>query len=271
MNGFSKLFVAACCLAALAPIAWHAISSLKTPSELTVIPPTLIPRDPTASNYRELFQRRPFFRYYLNSFTIAAMSSMTSIAAASLAAYMLARARGRTRSTIRSALLAVAFFPPIVFLFPLYELVRAAGLVNHPWGLILPYSALNLPFAIWLLTGSFEQVPFELEEAAAIDGLSRFQTFRIVILPLVTPALITAGILVFIFAWNEFMLALTFMNIDSQRTVTVGVATLSGALAYEIPWGQIAAGVIASSLPLILLVIVFQRKIVAGLTAGAVK
>ena len=271
MNRFSKLFVAACCLAALAPVAWHVISSLKTPAELTITPPTLLPQDPTLSNYEELFQRRPFFRYYLNSFTISSMASLISVAAASLAAYALARIRPRMRSTIRSVLLAIAFFPPIVFLFPLYELVRAAGLVNHPWGLILPYSALNLPFAIWLLTGSFEQIPFELEEAAAIDGLSRFQTFRIIILPLVTPALITAGILVFIFAWNEFMLALTFMNIESQKTVTVGVATLSGAFAFEIPWGQIAAGVIASSLPLILLVIVFQRKIVAGLTAGSVK
>jgi ABC-type glycerol-3-phosphate transport system permease component len=130
---------------------------------------------------------------------------------------------------------------------------------------------LNLPFAIWLLIGAFEQVPHELEEAAAIDGLTRFQTYRRIILPLAMPALITAGIMVFIFSWNEFMFALTFMNIESQKTVTVGVATLSGAFTYEIPWGQIAAGVIASSLPLIVLVIVFQRKIVAGLTAGAVK
>ena len=271
MNGFRRLFVIACCAAALAPIAWHAISSIKSPQELALTPPTLVPHDPTASNYLEIFRRRPFFQYYVNSFTIAAMSSLISVATGSLAAYRLARIRGRLRSLIRSVLLAVAFFPAIVFLFPLYELVRTAGLVNHPWGLILPYSALNLPFAIWLLTGSFEQIPLELEEAAAIDGLNGFQTFRIVVLPLVMPAAVTAGILVFIFSWNEFMLALTFMNIESQKTVTLGVATLSGAFAYEIPWGQIAAGVIASSLPLILLVIVFQKKIVAGLTAGSVK
>jgi trehalose/maltose transport system permease protein len=271
MKGFSKLLLAACCVAALAPIGWHVVSSLKSPSEIAVIPPTLIPHDPTLSNYAELFQRRPFFRYYLNSFTIASLSSLLSVFSASLAAYRLARMRGRLRSTIRSALLAIAFFPPIIFLFPLYELIRTAGLVNHPWGLILPYSALNLPFAIWLLTGSFEQIPYELEEAAAIDGLTRFETYRMVLLPLVTPAMITAGILVFIFSWNEFMFALTFMNIESQKTVTVGVATLSGALTYEIPWGQIAAGVIASSVPLILLLFFFQRKIVQGLTAGSVK
>ena len=179
--------------------------------------------------------------------------------------------RGPLRSAIRSGLLTVAFFPPIVFIFPVYEMVRAAGLVNHPWGLILPYSALNLPFAIWLLTGSFEQIPYELEEAAAIDGLTRFQTFRTVVVPLATPALITAGILTFVFSWNEFMFALTFLNVESEKTVTLGVATLSGAFAEEIPYGQIAAGVIASSVPLILLVLIFQRRIVAGLTAGAVK
>src|SRR6185436_13017375 len=111
---------------------------------------------------------------------------------ASLAAYRLARIRGRARAAIRSSLLAVAFFPPIVFLFPVYELVRWFGLVNHPWGLILPYAALNLPFAIWLLTGSFEQVPFELEEAAAIDGLSRVQTYRMIVMPLIAPSLVTA-------------------------------------------------------------------------------
>src|SRR6185436_17495826 len=146
---------------------------------------------------------------------------------ASLAAYRLARIRGRARAAIRSSLLAVAFFPPIVFLFPVYELVRWFGLVNHPWGLILPCAALNLPFAIWLLTGSFEQIPFELEEAAAVDGLTRLQTFRTVIIPLSIPALVTTGILAFISTWNEFMFALTFMNVESQKTVTVGIATLS--------------------------------------------
>jgi multiple sugar transport system permease protein len=271
MKNFSRLFIALCCVAALAPILWHIMSSLKSPSELTLIPPTLLPGKATLVNYEELFEHRPFFRYFANSFVISAMSSLICVASAALAAYRLARTRGRVRSSLRSVLLAIAFFPPIVFLLPVYEIVRAAGLVNHPWGLILPYSALNLPFAIWLLMGSFQQIPFELEEAAAIDGLTRFQTFRLVVLPLVAPALVTAGLLVFIFSWNEFMFALTFMNIESQKTVTLGVATLSGAFTYDIPWGQLAAGVIASSAPLILLLAVFQRRIVSGLTAGAVK
>src|SRR5262245_8076649 len=271
MKRIYRLFVIASCVVALAPIAWHVVTSLKTASELARIPPTFVPHDPTLANYGELFRRRPFVLYYLNSFTIAAMSSLICVAAASLAAYRLARLRGRARVAIRSGLLAIAFFPPIVFLFPVYELVRMAGLVNHSWGLILPYAALNLPFAIWLLTGSFEQIPFELEEAAAVDGLTRLQIYRMIVMPLAAPSLVTAAILVFIFAWNEFMFALTFMNIETRKTVTVGVATLSGAFSYDIPWGQLAAGVIASAAPLVLLVIVFQRKIVAGLTAGAVK
>ena len=255
MRVFSRAIIILFCVLAVAPIGWHFFSSLKSPSELTRIPPTLLPQDPTLDNYRELFTRRPFGRYYANSFVIAALSSLLCVGAASLT----------------SSLLIVAFFPPIVLLFPLYELVRAAGLVNHPWGLILPYSALNLPLSIWLLTSYFGQIPYELEEAAAMDGLSRLQTLVKIVLPLSAPALATTGMLAFIFAWNEFMFALTFMNLESAKTITVGVATLSGAFTYEIPWGLLAAGVIASSLPLILLVIVFQRRIVAGLTAGASK
>ena len=144
-------------------------------------------------------------------------------------------------------------------------------MINHPWGLIGPYAALNLPLSIWLLTGYFRQIPVELEEAAQMDGLGPSQTFFTIVLPLSAPALATATILAFVSSWNEYMLALTFMNADYARTVTVAVATLSGALVYQIPWGLIAAGVVASSLPLIFLVVFFQKKIVAGLTSGSVQ
>ena len=145
------------------------------------------------------------------------------------------------------------------------------GLVNQPWGLILPYAALNLPFAIWLLTGYMELIPYELEEAAAVDGLGPFDIFRRIVAPLAMPAMTSAFLLVFIFSWNEFMFALTFMNLESSRTLTAGMATLSGAFSQEIPWGLLAAGVMASTIPLILAVFVFQKKIVAGLTAGGIK
>ncbi len=271
MRVYSRVILVVFCIFALAPLAWHAVSSLKTPDELTSIPPTLLPHAPTVANYQELFTRRPFGLYYLNSFVVAALSSLLCVTAAALSAYALSRTGSRVRRVVTSSLLVVAFFPPIVLLFPLYELVRAAGFLNHPWGLILPYAALNLPFSIWLLTGYFGQIPYELEEAAAVDGLSRLQTLTRIILPLSTPALATTGLLAFIFAWNEFMFALTFMNVDTAKTITVGVATLSGAFAYETPWGLLAAGVMASSLPLIALVVIFQKRIVAGLTAGAGK
>ena len=271
MRVFSRIVLAAFCAFALAPLTWHVISSLKTSAELASIPPTLLPHNLTWANYQELFVRRPFARYYANSFVIAALASLLCVSTAALSAYGLARTSVRIRRITASSLLMVAFFPPIVLLFPLYELVRTAGLLNHAWGLILPYAALNLPFSIWLLTGYFSQIPHELEEAAAVDGLSPFQILTKIVLPLSTPALATAALLAFIFAWNEFMFALTFMNVESAKTITVGLATLSGAFTYEIPWGLLAAGVIASSLPLIALVVIFQRRIVAGLTAGAGK
>jgi multiple sugar transport system permease protein len=247
------------------------VSSLKDAGEVTNIPPTILPARPTLENYFVLFEQRPFLRYCLNSFVIASLSSLLCVASAAPAAYRLARSTRRARVLVSSALLGLAFVPPIVFVFPLYEMVRAVGLINHPWGLIIPYAALNLPLSIWLLTGYFRQIPIELEEAASMDGLSAFQTFLTIVMPLARPALATVTVLAFVFSWNEYILALTFMNADDARTVTVAIATLSGAFVYQIPWGLIAAGVIASSLPLIVLTIFFQNRIIAGLTAGSAR
>jgi len=271
MRNLSRLVVIIFCALAAGPILWHLASSLKDAAEVTQIPPAFLPSRPTLENYFDLFVRRPFLTYCLNSFIIASLSSLLCVAAASPAAWWLARSGRRSRAAVSGMLLGLAFFPPIVFVFPLYELVRVLGLINHPWGLIVPYAALNLPLSIWLLTGYFRRIPIELEEAAEMDGLSPLQTFFTIALPLAAPALATATILAFVFSWNEYMLALTFLNADDARTVTVAVATLSGAFVYQIPWGLIAAGVIASSLPLIVLTIFFQEKIVAGLTAGSIQ
>jgi multiple sugar transport system permease protein len=271
MKTFSKLAVILLCALAAGPFFWHIVSSVKDPAEVTQIPPTLLPVRPTIENYVYLFAQRPFLTYGMNSFIIASLSSVLCVASASLAAYRLARSGAQVRSLVSSALLGLAFFPPIVFLFPLYELVRTLGLINHPWGLIAPYAAINLPLSIWLLTGYFRQIPAELEEAAELDGLTPLQTFLTIVLPLGAPALATSMALVFVFSWNEYMLALTFMNAEEARTVTVAVATISGAFVYQIPWGVIAAGVVASSVPLIVLAVLFQKRIVAGLTAGSLK
>jgi trehalose/maltose transport system permease protein len=271
MRNFPKILVVAFCLFAALPFLWHVSSSFKDGDEVTKIPPTILPTRPTFENYFELFEHRPFLKYWLNSFVIASLSSLLCVASAAPAAYQLARSGVRARVLVSSALLGLAFVPPIVFVLPLYELVRALALINHPWGLIVPYAALNLPLSIWLLSGYFRQIPIELEEAASMDGLRPFQTFFTIVVPLAGPALATVTVLAFVFSWNEYILALTFMNAEDARTVTVGIATLSGAFVYQIPWGLIAAGVIASSLPLIVLTIFFQNRIVAGLTAGSVR
>ena len=263
--------LAAACILAVAPLVWHGLSSLKTSTELGRIPPTILPDAPTLGNYEALFEQRPFATYFLNSFVIASIATVLCLAAGAPAAYRLVHLPRRLGSALSGGLLVFSFFPPIVFLFPLYELVQKAGGMNHPWSLILTYAGLNLPLTIWILSGYLRRIPHELEEAAAIDGMSDFQVFRLVVLPLAGPAIATTSILVFIFCWNEFMFALTFMNLDTARTVTVGAATLSGAFAYQIPWGLLAAGIVVSSLPLIVLVLMFQKRIVEGLTAGSVK
>lgn len=159
----------------------------------------------------------------------------------------------------------------MVLIVPLYEMVSTWGLMNNWLALIIPYSALNLPFAIWVMSSFFRQIPQALEDAAKVDGLSRLGILVRIILPLSAPALATTAILVFIFCWNEFLLALTFMTRDASRTVPVGIAMLSGASQYEIPWDQISAATVLTTLPLVTFVVLFQRRIVEGLTAGAVK
>lgn len=256
------------CFLAVAPLAWHALSSLKPGAEFTQVPSTILPVSPTLENYRALFARRPFATYFLNTIVIAALATALCLAVSSPAAYWLIHIRRKVGNRLAAGLLVLGFFPPIVFLFPLYELLQKAGGMNQPWSLIASYAGLNLPLTIWLLSGYLRQIPVELEEAAAIDGMTHFQAFRRIFLPLAGPAVAASGILVFIFCWNEFMFALTFMNLETARTVTVGTATLSGAFTYEVPWGLLAAAVVVSSLPLIVVVLIFQNRIVEGLTAG---
>ncbi|MEW6754138.1 MAG: carbohydrate ABC transporter permease [Candidatus Latescibacterota bacterium] len=177
----------------------------------------------------------------------------------------------RSAGPLLGLLVAVSLFPPIVFFFPIYELVRLTGMANTPPALILPYTSANLPFTVLVLTSFFRTVPLDIEEAAKVDGLGRVQTLLRIVLPLAAAALATTGILVFIACWNEFLLALTFMTRDSAKTVTAGIASLSGTTTYQLPWGPIAASVVVSTLPLILMVVLCQQRIIQGLTAGAAK
>ena len=261
------IFVAWC----LAPFVWQILTSLKSNAEIASIPNVYIPAHVAGEHYATLFERKPFGRYLLNSFIVSGSSMILCLFVSSLAAYAVARLHVRGGRFLLLALVIVALFPPIIFFFPLYELVRITHTANNPVALILPYVTFNLPFAVLVLTSFFRSVPLDVEEAAKIDGLTRLQILFRIIMPLAAPALATTGILIFIACWNEFLLALTFMTRDSAKTVTAGVASLGGTSSYDIPWGPIAASVVVSTLPLVFLVLVFQRRIIQGLTAGASK
>ena len=255
----------------LAPFLWQIATSLQTDAEITAVPTTYLPTHPTGEHYRALFERKPFARYLWNSFLISSVSTAACLAVSAMAAYAIARLKVRGAKLILCSLVAISLFPPIIFFFPLYEMVRFTGTANSPIALIIPYITFNLPFTILVLTAFFRSVPMEIEEAAKVDGLSRWQTLTRIVLPLSAPALATTAILVFIFCWNEFLLALTFMTADDSKTVTAGIASLSGGSQFEVPWGAISASVVVSTLPLILLVLIFQRRIILGLTSGASK
>lgn len=255
----------------LAPFVWQIVTSLKTDAAITSVPVTYLPGEPTTEHYTSLFERKPFARYLWNSFFICSVSTFACVGIASAAAYAVSRLRVRGSRIFLGLLVAVSFFPPIIFFFPLYEMVRATGTANQPLALIVPYITFNLPFATLVLAAFFRSVPLEIEEAARVDGFSRGQILLRIILPLAAPAVATTAILTFINCWNEFLLALTFMSADRAKTITAGIASLSGASSFQIPWGAISAAVVVSTIPLIVLVVIFQRRIVHGLTAGASK
>jgi len=263
------LLVAAILLYCLFPFYYALVSSLRTPGAL--FEPAWWPRDWTLANYAAVFSQQPFGRNILNSVLVAASVVGLSLFAATLSAYALARLSFRGRGALLAAILAVSMFPQVAILSGMFELIRALGLYNNLAGLTLSYLVFTLPFTIWILTTFMRELPRELEEAALIDGAGAWQTLAFVFAPLVAPAMATAGLLAFIAAWNEFLFALTFTLTDNERTVPVAIALMSGASQYELPWGNLMAASVIVTLPLVALVLVFQRRIVAGLTAGAVK
>jgi multiple sugar transport system permease protein len=255
----------------LAPALWQVLTALKTDAQITRVPTEYLPHPVTFEHVRQLWERKPFGSYLATSSLVAASATAIAVVLGALAAAALVRMPGRAGTRILVALLVVSVFPPILLLFPLYEGVRALGWLNHPVALIVPYAALTLPLAVWILESGFRRIPREMDEAATLDGLRPVQrTFRIHV-PLALPSVTTAFILGFIFAWNEFMLALSFMTRDEAKTVTAGIASVSGASMYEIPWGQLSAAIVIATAPLVLLVLLFERRIAGGLTRGALK
>ncbi len=266
--GFYAL-IAAIIFYAVFPFYWAIVSSLKSGSAIFEV--EFLPANPSLQNYTTLFAEQPFARNILNSLIVATVATAISLFLAVTAAYALGRVRFRGRAAMLFAILSVSMFPQIAVLSGMFELVRALGLYNTLTGLILSYLILTLPFTAWVLTAFMRELPRELEEAAIIDGASPWRILTRVFLPVMGPALAATGLLAFIVAWNEFLFALTFTLSNEQRTVPVAIALITGASAYELPWGRIMAASVIVTVPLILLVLVLQRRIVSGLTAGAVK
>jgi trehalose/maltose transport system permease protein len=254
---------------AVFPFYWAVISSLKSGSAIFRV--ELIPSSASLDNYRALFVEQSFARNILNSLLVAAVATILSLALAALAAYALGRMKFRGRSGVLFTILSISMFPQIAVLSGLFELIRALGLYNSLLGLVFSYLILLLPFTTWVLTAFMRELPRELEESAAMDGASALRTLTEILLPLMAPALAAAGLLAFILAWNEFLFALTFTLSNEQRTVPVAIALITGASAYELPWGRVMAASVIVTVPLILLVLILQRHIVSGLIAGAVK
>lgn len=255
----------------LTPVVWQGLTAIKPDAQITQMPTVYLPHPVTLEHVTALWERKPFGRYLANSAWISACATLLCVGLAALAAAALTRAGAAGRTRVLLGFLVLSLFPPILLLFPLYEGVRALGWINHPLALILPYAALNLPLALWIVDTAFRQLPRELDEAARLDGLPPLVRLWRIHLPLALPSIATASILVFIFCWNEFMLALSFMTRDASKTVTAGIASVSGASLYEIPWGQLSVAILIATAPLILLVLAFERRIVSGLTRGSVK
>ncbi|GAB2497208.1 carbohydrate ABC transporter permease [Alkalibacterium psychrotolerans] len=250
------------------PFIWILITSLKSTEELYQRPPTWVPSF-DFSSYVEIFTIRPFHIYLMNSFIVAIASTFFVVIFASLCGYAIARLKMKFKSIFLALVLAVSMFPTISVLSPIYIMLRDAGLLNTYTGLILPYITFGLPLAIFILSAFFREIPKELEESAAMDGCTKIGTFFKIILPLAVPGIFTTAILVFITSWNEFMFALTLMPNDRMRTVPVGIAMFPGD--YELPWGQISAATVVVTIPIVLIVLLFQKKIISGITSGAVK
>lgn len=253
----------------LFPFLYAISTSFKQGSALFV--PDLWPNAATLDNYRALFRDQPFGLNLMNSAVVAAGTVALSLGLSLLAAWSLGRVAFRGRGLLLMTILAVSMFPQVAVLSGMYELVRFLGLYDHLGALWISHLVITLPFTVWVLVTFMKQLPKELEEAAAMDGLGVFTVIFRIFLPLLWPALVATGLLAFIASWNEFLFALTFTLSTGQRTVPVAITLISGASGFELPWGSIMAASVIVTLPLVVLVVYFQRRIVSGLTAGAVK
>jgi multiple sugar transport system permease protein len=268
-NGLLLLGVAFIALYCLAPFYWMIVSSLKANP---LLDQSLWPKDPTLANYREVFSSANNFQYALrNSVIIAGTTTILALLVGMFAAYALARLEFRTKRLVLGGILAAAMFPLIALLTPLFQLFSNLGWIDTYTPMIISNISFTLPLAIYVLTSFFSEMPWELEAAAKVDGATPGQAFRKVIIPLAAPGVFTTAIIVFIAAWNEFLIAYTMTQTLRSQPVTVAIAKFTGASKFEQPFGTIMAAGVLVTIPLVIVVLIFQRRIVAGLTAGGVK
>jgi multiple sugar transport system permease protein len=256
-------------IVAIIPVLWIASLSFKDPS--TITDATFFPRKWTLENYRGIFDTAMFTRALLNSVGIALIATALAVVIGSMAAYAVARLRFPGKQLLVGAALLIAVFPPISLVSPLFNLWRQLGLFDTWPGLIIPYLTFSLPLTIYTLSAFFREIPWSLERAARVDGATPLQAFLRVIAPLAAPGVVTTAILVFIFCWNDFVFAISLTSTNRSRTVPAAIAFFSGASQFETPVGSIAAAGVIITIPIIIFVFIFQRRIVAGLTSGAVK
>ena len=254
---------------ALVPFVWIISLSLKQPADLT--DGRFIPRSVTWDNYSNIFDQSVFTSALRNSIGIAAISTLIAVLLATTTAYAIARLDFPGKRVVLAAALAIAIFPQISIISPLFDIWRRIGLFDTWPGLIIPYLTFTLPLSIWLLSAYFRQIPWELEQAAQVDGATPYQAFRRVLVPLAAPGMFTAAILAFIFAWNDFLFAISLTSTDSARTVPAAIAFFQGESQFQQPTGQIAAAAVVVTVPVVIAVLIFQRRVVSGLTSGAVK
>jgi multiple sugar transport system permease protein len=263
------LAVVAILVYALIPVVWIISLSLKTPE--TIGDGRFLPSDWTLNNYSDVFSTAFFTSALRNSIGIALIATLIALAFASMAAYAITRLEFRGKTAILAGALAISMFPPISIVGGLFNAWRQVGLFDTWLGLILPYLSFSLPLSIYILSAFFREIPWDLEKAAQMDGATPMQAFRRVILPLAMPGVFTAGILTFISAWNDFLFANVLTSTDASRTAPVALAFFRGASQFTDPSGAIAAGAVVVTVPILIMVLIFQRRIVSGLTAGAVK
>lgn len=269
--GFSALVIAIFLYTAF-PFYWALISALKPERELIQTPATFFPQTITFQNFEAVFRNDAFLRGLLNSSVVSIVVVIAALGIGSFAAYALGRLKFSGKRWILYVILSMTLFPQISVLPGLFTLVNQLGMYGSITSLMTTYLIFTLPFTVWVLTSFFRALPAELEQAALVDGCTPFQTFYKILLPLTAPALVTTGLLAFIAAWNEYLFSLTFtLTQPAAQTVTVAITKFTGVIARNEPFGEIMAASVVVTVPLIVLVLIFQRRIVQGLTAGAVK